>query len=261
MFFSITFSFAARKEKVFGVWKIRKGVLIKNSSKKTELAAHYWKEFYNIFPKDICRKYIREIVLMTDGADEKTGALVALNTKNTQWRLVVDINDVDFKTKNKKRLYESIYTYVHEFGHLLTLNNTQVRPSVKKQQEEGEPYLNEEGQAYKNSYINKFVKRFWRGKLLTEWDVIQDKYCYIEQESCIDKLYDLYMDNFTEFLTDYAAESPEEDVVESWTAFVLKSKIKKPKTIAQHKINFFYQFPELVAFRKHIKLKTRAYLH
>lgn len=256
--FSI-FHYSSDDEKI-GVWNIKNGIFIRNHSKNDDLAELHWKTFYDIFPKSITQKYIKKIVLISDGLDEKTGALAALNTRNDQWQLVIDTLDVNFRSKDRRRLKESVYTLVHEFGHLLTLNNTQIRPTNKISQEEGEPYLTLEGEAYKNSYLNKFVSLFWKGKLLEKWDVIKERHCFTE-ESCVEKLFGLYKENFADFVTDYAAESPEEDIVESWTYFVLKKKIKNPKTIAQKKINFFYEFPELVEYRKLIRYNTRYYLH
>lgn len=250
----------SQMDKRIGVWQIRNGELIKNRSNKNDLANDYWKEFYRIFPQELTTRFVRRIVLMTDGVDEKTGALVSLNSRNDKWQLEIDVKDVNLKSRDKKRLHESIYTMVHEFGHLLTLNKTQIRPTKKQKQQEGELYLTLEGEAYKDSYINKFVNLFWKGNLLTRWDTIQKEYCFTEA-NCVEKLYDLYNNNRSEFLTDYAAESPEEDIVESWTAFVLRSKIRRPKTTAHKKINFFYQFPELVAYRKMIRQNTRKYLH
>ncbi len=253
------FNYSSNDEKI-GMWSIVNGEILKNFSKNDKLAAHHWRTFYDIFPKSITRKYIKKLVLISDGLDEKTGALGPLNTKNDRWQLVIDTIDVNFRTKDKRRLQESVYTLIHEFGHLLTLNNTQVRPTDKMHQQEGEPYLTIEGESYKNSYLNRFVSLFWKGKLLEKWDIIKERHCFTE-ESCVEKLFGLYQENFSDFVTDYAAESPEEDIVESWTYFVLKKRIKNPKTIAHKKINFFYQFPELVAYRKLIRYNTRYYLH
>ena len=252
------FNYSSNDENI-GAWNISNGRFIKNYTKNDDLAALHWKTFYDIFPKPIVKKYIKKLVLISDGLDEKTGALGALNERNDKWQLVIDTIDVNFRTKNKKRLRESVYTLVHEFGHLLTLNSTQIRPTNKISQEEGEPYLTIEGESYKNSYLNKFVSLFWKGKLLEKWDVIKERHCFTE-ESCVEKLFGLYRENFSDFVTNYAAESPEEDIVESWTFFVLKKKIKHPKTIAQKKINFFYQFPELVEYRRQIRVNTRLYL-
>ena len=248
-----------KDEKSIGAWEVKNGILMESNEDKTSLALYNWNVFYNIFPKKITQKYIKRLVLFSDGLDEKTGALGALNTKNTEWQLVLDVVDVDFRSGNRERIRQSLYTLVHEFGHLLTLNNTQIEPTFKEEQDTDDPYLTIEGQALENSYINLFVKRFWSGTLLSEWDHIQKEYCFIEQKSCLEKLYGLYQENYTDFLTDYAAESPEEDIVESWTAFVLHDKIDKPETVAEQKINFFYQFPELIKYRRTIRKNIRRY--
>ncbi len=245
-----------------GSWDIKNGIFIDNNDDETSIARYNWNVFYNMFPKRITQKYIKRLVLITDGEDEKTGALGALNEDNTEWQLVLDPIDVDFTSKDDSRISQSIYTLVHEFGHLLTLNNTQIkpRPESKIDQDSNEPYVTLEGVTNKRSYLNKFVNEFWDDGLLEEWDFIQKTYCYTEQKSCLEKLYGLYKDNYTTFLTDYAAESPEEDIAESWTAFVLgEGKIKNPKTVADKKINFFYQFDELVYYRKIIKKNIRKY--
>lgn len=260
MVFPFIYQADSVEDKNIGSWQIKNGILIENNAKGSDLAIQNWNVFYNIFPKRITQKYIKKLVLISDGIDEKTGALGALNKFNTEWQLVLDPSDVNFSSKNQERINQSIYTLVHEFGHLLTLNNTQIKPSLKTEQAENEPYVTIEGQAFRNSYINLFVINFWSGSLLKEWDFIQKKYCFTEQKSCLEKLYGLYQENYTDFLTDYAAESPEEDIVESWTAFVLHDKIENPETIAEQKINFFYQFPELVNYRRIIRKNIRRFL-
>lgn len=249
------------ESEALGSWDIKNGIFIDNDDDETSIARYNWNVFYNMFPKRITQKYIKKLVLITDGEDEKTGALGALNESNTEWQLVLDPIDVDFTSKDKTRISQSIYTLVHEFGHLLTLNNTQIKPKPKTKikQESDEPYITLEGITVKKSYLNKFVNEFWDGSLLKEWDFIQKTYCYTEQKSCLEKLYGLYKDNYTDFLTDYAAESPEEDIAESWTGFVLGERVKRPRTIAEKKINFFYQFEELVYYRKIIRKNIRKY--
>ncbi|WP_442266702.1 hypothetical protein ACSIGC_03120 [Tenacibaculum sp. ZS6-P6] len=248
-----------RDSQTLGSWEIRNGIFIESNDEETSIARYNWSVFYSIFPKRITQKYIKRLVLMTDGEDEKTGALGALNDKNTEWQLVIDPIDVDFTSKDKTRINQSIYTLVHEFGHLLTLNHTQITPGKKTNQRPNEPYVTIEGITNKRSYLNKFVEEFWDGTLLKEWDYIQRNFCYTEQKSCLEKLYGLYKDNYNDFITDYAAESPEEDIAESWTAFVLGKKIENPQTVSELKINFFYQFEELVYYRKVIRKNIKKY--
>lgn len=246
-------------KETIGTWEIHNNILLTNTHESTLVAQQNWNVFKDMFPKELTSKYLKKLVLISDGIDEKTGALGSLNEENTEWELVLDTVDVNFKSKSKERLYQSVYTYVHEFGHLVTLNNTQVKYTDKEYQEEGGLYLTSEGEATENSYINQFVNQFWEGKLLTKWDKIQNKY-YDNEVELVDRLYDFYLDNENQFLTDYAAESPEEDIAESWTAFILKDKITQAVTIADQKQNFFYQFPELVKYREQIKKNIQKYL-
>jgi hypothetical protein len=54
-----------------------------------------------------------------------------------------------------------------------------------------------------------------------------------------------------QFVTDYAPTSPVEDIAESWTFFVLSPK-PELNSIANEKILFFYEYPELVELRTQI---------
>ena len=98
------------EEQTLGTWEIQNGIFIDNDDEETNIARYNWNIFYNIFPKRITQKYIKKLVLITDGEDEKTGAIGALNEKNTEWQLVLDPIDVDFTSKDPVRINQSIYT-------------------------------------------------------------------------------------------------------------------------------------------------------
>jgi hypothetical protein len=65
-------------------------------------------------------------------------------------------------------------------------------------------------------------------------------------------LYDFYSIHADQFLTSYAATSPEEDVAESWAFFILAPR-PEPTSIANQKILFFYDYPELVTLRQELR--------
>ncbi len=243
-------------ENILGIWEVENGIFIDNENSYNQVAKEIWKVFYNLFPKKETQKYVKRLVLFTDGIDEKAGAVFPLKEgSNEEWQLMFDIKDVNFSSSSKEVISQSIYTMIHEFGHLITLNSSQIIPNLgKKTQKKGEPYVTYEGQSLENSYINRFVNLYWNGALLKEWDFIRKKYCVVEQETCIRKLSGFYDDNYNDFLTDYAAESPEEDIVESWTEFVLRdSKIRRPGMVAHKKVNFFYNFPKMLKYRRIIR--------
>jgi len=133
-------------------------------------------------------------------------------------------------------------TMIHEFGHILTLNNTQImdESNVKTSN-----YSTDEGTLKKNSYLNGFYQAFWKD-IAKEYS-IEDEEGYEEYD--VDKL---YSDKENQFVTDYAATNPAEDIAESFAYFVTKSKPSNDKG-ANAKINFFYDYPELVKMREEIR--------
>jgi hypothetical protein len=152
--------------------------------------------------------------------------------------------------------YDLTYTLIHEEGHLLTLNSEQVPPSealfrfpdnktVYEQEAAAcKQYFTGEGCSNSGSYMNEFFQRYW-SNFFAEWQKTQG------QDVQRDLLFDFYSVHADQFLTSYAATSPEEDIAESW-AFFLLSPRPEPTSIANQKILFFYEYPELVALRQEI---------
>jgi hypothetical protein len=151
------------------------------------------------------------------------------------------------------------FTLLHEFGHLLTLNADQVRPSrdVFNNPHDKEIYNQEaarcsnyftgEGCSKRDSYINQFYQRFWKD-IYTEWQSVDE----IESDKLyIEKLSEFYLKYQDQFVTNYAATNPGEDIAETWAYFILTPK-PQGNTIAEQKVLFFYQYPELVELRQEI---------
>ena len=156
--------------------------------------------------------------------------------------------------------YDLSYTLLHEFGHFLTLQPDQVPPDsnvfynphdevIYEQALATCPrYFTGEGCSNSGSYIDEFFNRYWRD-MYTEWEQInairgQDSY-----RELLDDFYSKYQDRF---LTRYASTSPEEDIAEAWSFFVLAPR-PEPTTMANLKILFFYDYPELIALREQIQ--------
>ena len=99
-----------------------------------------------------------------------------------------------------------------------------------------------------NSYMNKFFQEFWVDIYPSfKWSHEFDDY-----DKFLDHNVLFYKKYKTQFVTDYAATNPDEDFAESYMLFVLKEKPTK-STIADQKILFFYDFPELVEMRDLIR--------
>ncbi len=210
-----------------------------------------WGYFAALIPLE-SRKSLAEFSVMTDGRDNVLAAVAQTNDDPALWGLEVDIAD-------SQDYYYLSYTLVHEFAHLLTLGSDQVPPSeaIFYDPENNDIYLNEvsacsnffpgEGCANSDSYINQYYDQFWVN-IYGEWnkiDLEENDDIYYEQ---LDKFYYKYQD---QFVTDYSATHPAEDIAEAFSFFIFGEK-PVGDTIAEQKILFFYNYPELVDLRTKI---------
>lgn len=220
---------------------------------QNDLATHQqvWDYFSALIPADQ-RQEVAAYSIFTDGEGGTLAAVSQLESNANRWELQVDSADTD-------NYYDLTFTLVHEFGHLLTLGPDQVPPNltVFNNPNDDDIYFREisacpqyfpgEGCANPDSYINAFYDQFWMG-IYEEWNTInleEDEDAYAEK---LDAFYVKYED---QFVTDYAVTNPEEDIAESWSFFVLGAQ-PDSDTVAEQKVLFFYQYPELVALREQI---------
>lgn len=145
-----------------------------------------------------------------------------------------------------------IFFHVGEDTRILVFRLKNERtPSYFDAEESCSTYFTGEGCAKADSYFYLFFDSFWRD-FYDEWNEIQ----YIEDDDeyyeALDNFYFEYEDHF---VTDYAATNPGEDIAETWAFFVTQSK-PDGDTIAEEKMLFFYQFPELVQLREQIIART-----
>jgi hypothetical protein len=225
----------------------------KLEKEQEDRAAHedIWKLFMRLIPAEE-REIVSGFGIFTDGKYNYLAAVNQAERNPYKWELNVDIADSTQKTV-------LTFTLLHEFGHLLTLNRDQVEVSVPiyhspysedvyQQELDACPqYFPGEGCSNLNSYINQFFERFWT-ELYTEWQVIDEEDDKDTRYNLLDDFYDTYQD---QFLTDYAPTSPAEDIAESWTFFILAPK-PESNSIANEKILFFYEYPELTELRAQI---------
>ncbi len=207
--------------------------------------AEMWAEFTRIIPSEQ-RTFVTQFGVFSDGTEETLAFVQPVDETPTNWMLAMDPAD----TADEKEL---TYTLIHEFGHLLTLNNGQVPLDEAAYFAEDDAeyeaaaaacsrFFTGEGCANAGSYINGFYARFWVD--------IAAEHANIDQEDP-DALYDFYESYEDHFVTDYAATNPGEDIAESWTHFVLNEE-PTGSSIADQKVLYFYDFPELVTLRNDI---------
>jgi hypothetical protein len=216
---------------------------------QADTAAHerVWEAVRGIFP-DEERRRIRFLLLYTDGAG---GSLAGVRQAGSPyfWRLAVDLVDAAQSDLLSVAL-------VHELGHLVSLNDTQVIPNVELfDHPEDEELLEEKRAACSsfftptgcsriNSYVNLFFERYWSG-IYEEWRAAVSA----EDVNATRRgLEAIYADHPDDFVSEYAVSSPAEDLAESFMYFVLSPR-PAGEALADEKVRFFYGFSALVRMR------------
>jgi hypothetical protein len=214
----------------------------KNYVKDTKLHQRIWKTVTDVIPLEQ-RQDLDTFILFSDGQDETTGSVGGGSTDET-WSIELDVLD----SENQATLTT---TLVHEFGHMMTLGASQ----IKYYADTCNFYMASDGCSKKDSYVNKFYDQFWWDRY-EEWEELAKP----DEDGIVDEdgAYAFYEEHPDEFVSDYAATHPEEDIAESWTYFVY-SGVPKGDTRADQKIRFFYMFPELVEMRRTMQLNLCKY--
>lgn len=200
-----------------------------------------WQKFIDLIPSDQRSKFGEFRVYYNDNSG--TLAYVQqINDDLSSWRLAVNAYGLmeDGKFVNER---DFEHTLIHEFAHVMTLNDNQLNSSISL--EECFPnYFPGEGCSNTGSFINQFVKKFWSPNMIDT----------LNSEGSGESIY-LEKPDF--FVTDYAATNPGEDIAESFTYFVLKptpecgSDIK----VSEQKICMFYDYATLKDLRLEIREK------
>jgi hypothetical protein len=221
---------------------------LKDYQKDRQTQQRIWDYFAAIIPPEQ-RRFLREYIVFTDGTENLLASVSQSDNSPEEWVLSVDIMDA----ANPKDL---TYTLVHEYGHLLTLNPLQVIPSqpifdnpdsdeiYQQEVDACQTYFSGEGCSKPDSYINAFFDRFWP-EIYSEWADIDNIEDEDEYYRALDNFYEKHK---AQFVTDYAPTSPAEDIAESFSFFIIQPK-PAGETIADQKVLFFYDFPELVQLR------------
>lgn len=185
-----------------------------NTGTAQDVHRQIWNHIKAISPDDLTANYIDTYRVFTDAND---GTLAYIVDEDDDGKFVIAIN---LATHQKSTPQEQTLTIVHELAHIATLNKDQIAEGTCE-------YETQEGCFGDQSVLAQFVERFW-----TQAD--QDAAANEE---------DLYSANPSNFVTDYAATNPEEDVAESFAYYVVKNNYDQA-TVAGQKQAFFDEFDE-----------------
>ena len=231
--------------------------------KSTEKHYEIWNNFTSLIPES--DRNVSMFYLTTDGVGEIAGGVNRDLEDLSKWHLFYDIYD-SYPDGIFDENY-TIHTTIHEFGHILTSSTNQLDVDAElvellvdnknnfddmwgEKSEECYPkYMSVDGCVKDDSYMDNFYQQFWLD-IISEWDEIQ----YIENDDEYYEHMDLFYEKYEDrFVSAYASSNVDEDIAESWTAFVLLEKPQDIDSISNQKILFFYEYPELIELRYHIR--------
>jgi hypothetical protein len=210
-----------------------------------------------LLPTDYVDSYLYEFAVFES---EDTLAYVS-ELEEDVWELAINIDEDP----------ERALTVIHEFGHILALNNTQfdTYPTeilARESDLSDEDYSEgieadmalctttafDDGCPIEDSYIALFTQEFW------DADDVEQIY-YMEIDDPAAYFFDLNPDAF---VSEYAATNPNEDFAESFSYFVGLSEDDYPldgdSYLMDAKILWFEQFPELIEMKEAIREAAEA---
>lgn len=220
---------------------------------QNDLAAQHliWDYFVYIIPT-VERQPLTEYRIFSDGTGKTNGYYEIKwewqgEQESQTWALEIDLADYqDLKSIND--------ALIHEFGHMLTLNIAQI--DIRTKPEACQSYA-DDNCSFQDSYLNQFFNQFWAGSTYDEWKAIPSQ---TDKEAVKNGLSDFYKAHPQDFVREYAATAPKEDLADTWAYFVM-TPAPAGATIAEKKMLFFYNFPEFVALRTQIRSKICQYYH
>lgn len=179
-----------------------------------------WDAYVDMVGEDFVDKYISEFRVFNDKENLLTGYVD--QKMDASW--ILGINRFG---KSFAQSYESDYLVellIHESAHMPFFTD------IKYEEE----FIN---RFWQNSSIKRHERKLSAAKSLTDRSEIAEAY---------------YEKNQYEFVTDYAATSPTEDLVESFVEFVLQPK-PNGNFVKDQKVRFFYNYPEMVKWRSELR--------
>lgn len=175
-----------------------------------------WKEVADLSPDSLSDSYINEFEVYSDSTTDTLAFVI--NNDAWKWKMAINL-----ATHGESDPKEQKLTFIHELMHIISLNAGQMMTPKWKCPN----YQADEGCTKSTAYLANFVKKYW-GTSKT-W---------------------VYSEN--NFVSEYAMTNPEEDIAESFSAFVL-AKSFSDATVAEQKKNFFNGYPELIQMRQDMR--------
>ncbi|MEY3783830.1 MAG: hypothetical protein RLZZ230_152 [Candidatus Parcubacteria bacterium] len=208
---------------------------VKNISDRQQ--RNYFTQVFAIFPDDYDAK-LSQLEVFKKGDSLIDAFVETVPPTNDTWLFAVADDILTDSTS-----VESTELIVHELGHLVSYEQIVGIPTPSYTSCHN--YFSSRGCPAENSYLVQFTNHFWSDTDLTRISQFNNR------EDTIDAASLYYKKHPSQFVSDYAAFSPEEDFSESFMYFIFNKPTSG--TTAKQKLNFFAQYPELVNMRNEIQ--------
>jgi len=217
----------------------------------TVLHRKIWDYIVEIVPESVL-SLVTSFTIYTDGQD--IGTSMSAHYNPPYHYLNVDLFDLGGTPA-------MTHSLLHEAGHLVTINASQIKymydwpfntsvdwESFQLGQKECGYFFGSVRCAVPDSYLDLFHERFWTEHTYEIYSINHASYYSQDVYPIATQLFNDHPD---EFLSLYAATDMREDVAVSFEQFVLGPKPSGSR-IAEQKVLFFYEFPELVLLREQV---------
>ena len=222
-----------------------------------------WDYFRAVIPIDL-RQNIAVLEIVQDPSLALIANISSLDDLKS-WKLKINKAEIYLESSQlelNKDLLKAVF--IHEIGHILTLNSDQISfdtslknianktdyPKIFADSESKcQPnYFVQEGCTKTESYLNQFYQKFWQS-IWVDYLLAQNT---SSNQLFTKRSQEFYTKNQNSFVSRIAAFSPEEDIAESFSAFVLRDRPPNLTTIADQKLAWLWDQPELVVIRQNI---------
>lgn len=196
---------------------------------ENEKYASVWNYICNIISQEL-RLKIAEFNIFTDGHSNILAYAATMNdasgeVDNTRFSINIDYYDVFDENGNKLDWSKLTYTILHEYGHIVLEDETQINLSSGEDIHDVNTFVG-------GSFRERFYNQFWKDIGTVGFDD--------------------YVQNPNNYVTEYSSNYFHEDIADTFALFVLGDK-PLGTTVAENKILFFWNDSDMVELRNELR--------
>ncbi len=196
----------------------------------------YFSEVFDILPYQYAKQIKRVVVFEADGS-EYDAFVETIAPKHETWSYAVSDDALE-----EVGTTANLELVIHEIAHIISYEAVVGEPSPSNV--DCHSYFKTRGCLPGNTYLDEFVDEFWSATDLNR------ALSFSRASDQGDAAYDYYEDHQSEYVSDYAAVSPEEDFAESFMFYILD--YDSAGSEAMDKIDFFDSFVDLRFIKQEI---------